>query len=74
MRQILLVLGGVFVFGVAAMVMLQLMPAPLKDTDYLVIGSVATLVSLLVMFLVLITTRLKTPDPFFKKRRKKRPD
>ena len=74
MRQILLVLGGVFVFGVAAMVMLQLMPAPLKDTDYLVIGSVATLVSLLVMFLVLIATRLKTPDPFFKKRRKKRPD
>jgi hypothetical protein len=74
MRQILLVLGGVFVFGVAAAVMLQLMPAPLKDTDYLVIGSVATLVSLLVMFLVLIATRLKTPDPFFKKRRKKRPD
>ena len=72
MRQILLVLGGIFVFAVAAVVMLQLMPAPLKDTDYLVIGSVATLVSLLVMFLVLIATRLKTPDPFFKKRRKKR--
>ena len=74
MRQIRLVLGGIFVFGVAAMVMLRLMPVPLKDTDYLVIGSVATLVSLLVMFLVLIATRLKTPDPFFKKRRKKRPD
>ena len=74
MRQILLVLGGICVFGVAAAVMLQLMPAPLKDTDYLVIGSVATLVSLLVMFLVLIATRLKTPDPFFKKRRKKRTD
>ena len=72
MRQILLVLGGVFVFGVAAVVMLKLMPSPLKDTDYLVIGSVATLVSLLVMFLVLIATRLKTPDPFFKRRKKKR--
>ena len=72
MRQTLLVLGGVLVFGVASLVMLQLMPAPLKDTDYLVIGSVATLVSLLVMFLVLIATRLKTPDPFFKKRKKKR--
>jgi len=74
MKQILLILGGICVFGVAAMVMLQLMPAPLKDTDYLVIGSVATLVSLLVMFLILIATRLKTPDPFFKKRRKKRTD
>jgi len=74
MKQILLILGGICVFGVAAMVMLRLMPAPLKDTDYLVIGSVATLVSLLVMFLILIATRLKTPDPFFKKRRKKRTD
>jgi len=74
MKQILLILGGICVFGVAAMVMLQLMPAPLKDTDYLVIGSVGTLVSLLVMFLILIATRLKTPDPFFKKRRKKRTD
>jgi hypothetical protein len=50
------------------------MPAPLKDTDYLVIGSVATLVSMLVVFLVLIATRLKTPDLFFKKRKKKRND
>jgi hypothetical protein len=74
MRQILLVLGGVCVFGVAAVAMLRLMPAPLKDSDYLVIGSVATLVSLLVMFLVLIATRLKSPDLFFKKRKKKRPD
>jgi len=72
MRLGLLVLGGVFVFCVAAVVILKLMPAPLKDTDYLVIGSVATLVSLLVMFLVLIATRLKTPDPFFKRRKKKR--
>ena len=72
MRQISLILGGVFVFGVAAAVMIKVMPAPLKDVDYLVIGSVATLVSLLVMFLVLIATRMKTPDPFFKKRKKKR--
>ena len=71
MRQTLLVLGGVCVFGVAAMVMLRLMPEPLKDSDYLVIGSVATLVSLLVMFVVLIGTRMKSPDVFFKKRKKK---
>ena len=72
MRKILLVLGGVCVFGVAAAVMLAIMPAPLKDSDYLVIGSVATLVSLLVMFLVLVATRLKSPDLFFKKRKKRR--
>jgi hypothetical protein len=72
MRQVVLILGGVCVFGVSALVMTKLMPAPLKDSDYLVIGSVATLVSLLVMFLVLISTRLKSPDLFFKKRKKKR--
>jgi hypothetical protein len=72
MRQIILILGGVCVFAVAAAVIVAIMPSPLKDTDYLVIGSIATLVSLLVMFLVLIATRLKNPDPFFKKRRKKR--
>jgi len=27
---------------------------------------------LLVMFVVLLATRLKSPDPFFKKRKKKR--
>jgi hypothetical protein len=48
------------------------MPSPLKDSDYLVIGSIATLVSLLVMFVALLATRLKSPDPFFKKRKKKR--
>jgi hypothetical protein len=74
MRQTVLILGGVCVFGVAALVMVKVMPAPLKDTDYLVIGSVATLVSMLVVFLVLIATRLKTPDLFFKKRKKKRND
>ena len=71
MRQMALVLGGVCVFGVSAVVMTKLMPAPLKDSDYLVIGSVATLVALLVMFLILVSTRMKSKDLFFKKRKKK---
>jgi hypothetical protein len=72
MRQILLIVAGLCVFGVSVAVMVQFMPAPLKDTDYLVIGSVATLAALLVMFLTLMATRLKSPDMFFKKRKKKR--
>jgi hypothetical protein len=74
MRQIMLILGGVCVFAVSAAVLVEIMPSPLKDSDYLVIGSIATLVSLLVMFVVLLATRLKSPDPFFKKRKKKRSD
>lgn len=72
MRQIMLILGGVCVFAVSAAVIVAIMPAPLRDSDYLVIGSIATLVSLLVMFVALLATRLKSPDPFFKKRKKKR--
>lgn len=72
MRQTILILSGVCVFAAAATMMVGIMPSPLKDSDYLVIGSVATLVSLLVMFVALLATRLKSPDPFFKKRKKKR--
>lgn len=58
------------VFVVVAALMLKLMPAPLKESDYMVIGSVATLVALGVLFLVLVSTTLKSSDIFFKKRRK----
>jgi hypothetical protein len=61
---------AVCVFVVVAGIMLALMPAPLKDSDYMVIGSVATLTSLGVVFLVLVSTTLKSSDVFFKKRRK----
>ena len=74
MRQTILILAGVCVFTVSAAVMVAIMPAPLRDSDYLVIGSVATLVSLLVMFVALIATRSRTPNPFFKKRKKKPED
>ena len=67
---LLLVIGGACVFAVTAAVMIQLMPAPLKDSDYLVIGSVATLVSLLVLFLVMLSTSMKASNVFFKRRRK----
>ena len=68
-RFVMLGLAGVCVFVVIAAVMLKLMPAPLKEFDYMVIGSVATLASLAVMFLVLISTG-KSSNVFFKKRRK----
>ncbi len=55
-----LMLGGlaVCVFVVVAALMLKVMPAPLKESDFLVIGSVATLLALGVVFLVLVSTTL----------------
>ncbi len=71
-KTLVLVLGVLCVFGAVAAIMIKVMPAPLKDSDYLVIGSVATLVSLLVLFFGLVSTSLKSSDTFFKRRKKER--
>ncbi len=68
-RVLALGLAGVCVFVIVATVMVKLMPSPLKESDAMVIGSVATLVALLVMFLVMVSTT-KSSNVFFKKRRK----
>ena len=69
-RGLILGLGAACVFVVVAAILLRLMPGPLRESDYLVIGSVATLVSLLVLFLMLVSTTLKSSDIFFKRRKK----
>jgi hypothetical protein len=69
-RILILILAGLCVFTVVAGIMAKVMPGPLKDSDFMVIGSVATLVALLVLFLVLISTTMKSSNLFFKKRRK----
>ena len=68
-RIAMLALAGVCVFVVVAALMLKLMPGPLRDSDYMIIGSVATLVALLVLFLVMVSTS-KSSNVFFKKRKK----
>ena len=71
-RYLVLGIAAVCVFVVAAAVMLKLMPSPLKDSDYLLIGSVSTLLALLALFLALISTTLKASDVFVKRRKKQR--
>jgi len=69
-RTLALVLAVVMVFAVVAAIMLKVMPAPLKDADYLIIGSVSTLVSLLALFVVVVLTSGQTSNVFFKRRKK----
>jgi hypothetical protein len=71
-RFLTLGLAAVCVFVVVAAIMIKLMPSSLKDSDYLLIGSVSTLVALLALFLALVSTTLKSPDVFFKRRKKRR--
>jgi ABC-type Fe3+-siderophore transport system permease subunit len=70
-RPLLLAFGAICIFAVVAALMLKLMPPPLKDSDYMVIGSVATLVTLLALFFGLAFTAGGPSNVFFKKRRKK---
>jgi Na+/melibiose symporter-like transporter len=53
-RTIALALGMLMIFAVTVTVLLAVMPGPHKSTDYLVIGCVATLLCLLLLFVVLI--------------------
>lgn len=68
-RPVNLALAAICVFAIVAAVMTKLMPGPLQEFDFLVIGSVATLVALLVLFLVMISTT-KSTEVFFRKRKK----
>jgi hypothetical protein len=69
-RTLSLALAVVFIFGAVAAVMLKVMPAPLKDSDYLIVGSVATMVSLVMLFLLVVRTSGKASGVFFKRRKK----
>jgi len=68
-RGLILTGAALCIFAVIAMILLKVMPGPLKESDYMVIGSVATLASLLLLFLVWASTAMKS-NVFFKKRRK----
>ena len=69
-RTLSLALALAFVFAAVAGIMLKVMPAPLKDSDYLIIGSVSTMVSLVLLFLLLIAASGKASNVFFKRRKK----
>ncbi len=71
-RNLPIILGAIVVFAAVSSVILRFMPEPIEDTDYLIAGSAGTLVALLVLFLALISTRMKASDVFVKKRRKQK--
>ena len=71
LRKVALGFGIAIVFGLVAVVLATVMPRPLRQTEFMIIGAVSTLVSMLVLFLVLTATTMKTSDLFYKKRGKK---
>lgn len=70
-RVAALVLLDLVVFAIVAFLMLQWMPKPLKAVDYLLVGVVATLVSLLAVWLLLLREAPNRSEVLFKRRMKK---
>ena len=69
-RALMLLGVAVALFGISITVLTQLLPGPHTERDYFIIGCLSTLVSLFVLFLIVISTWLKTPNPFFKRRKR----
>jgi len=55
-------------FSAVVLALLHLMPPPLRSSDYLMIGGVATVASMAVLFVFLISTTMRTPDVFYRRR------
>ena len=60
-RSALLVVGVALAFAVSIVVMLQLIPAPRRSVDYMIIGGAATFAAMTVLFVVMITTWYRVP-------------
>jgi hypothetical protein len=70
-----MLVGAAFsIFVVTVLIGLRLVPEPRTETDFLVIGSAATFLSLAALFAVLLTTWLRSPDLFFKRRAPRKPE
>jgi len=61
---------GLALFGISTAVLIRLLPGPHTEKDYFIIGCMATLVSLVALFALVITTWIKSPNPFFKRRKR----
>lgn len=66
-----IILGALIIFAAVSSAIVHFMPEPVDDTDYLIAGSAGTLAAIVVLFLALVSTRMKSNDVFFKKRKRK---
>lgn len=66
---IVLAVSAAVVFVVIALLLVRFLPQPRKDSDYLVIGAVATLAALAVVFGALLQRSGGIQDTLFKRRK-----
>ena len=61
-RALGLAIGMLLIFAAAVAVLLYVLPAPHKPTDYLVTGAIGTLLCLVLLFVVLMKGVTKPPS------------
>ena len=61
-RTTALAIGIVFLFAATVGLLVHFIPGPHKPTDYLVIGAVATLLCMLLVWIVLNRTNKRKPE------------
>lgn len=61
--------GMLLMFVTVVAILVRVIPGPHKETDYLVIGTLATFASLALLFVVLATTVFKDPSALFKRKK-----
>ncbi|MGI8741510.1 MAG: hypothetical protein ACR2NN_02855 [Bryobacteraceae bacterium] len=65
-RKVSVAGGIVAVFLATVLILLRVMPGPHKATDYMVIGTLATFVCILLAFILFTATTGKRSEMFFK--------
>jgi hypothetical protein len=68
-RKVLIPGAVAAIFAMIVTAMLLLLPHPRRNVDYLVVGGMATMVAMGVLFLILIRTTHKGSDVFFKRKK-----
>jgi len=69
-RKITLAGSLLLIFAMTVLILLRLMPGPHKPTDYLVIGTLATFVCILLAFIFFFSVSGKRSDMFYKRKSK----
>lgn len=70
-NTVLVAAGALALYCAAVGILLAILPGPHTPADLLVVGSVATFVTLVAVFLMLVLIWFRTPDLFFKRRKQR---
>lgn len=70
LRWLVLGAGLAALFAGVVLAMLHALPRPHTPADYLMAGGLATMLTMLALFGVLLSTKFRSPDPFYKRRSK----